>query len=109
MAQPGAREAGHAGVRQHAAKNFVDVALVLRRGSAREGQRRGAQVEIEQAVAETGLVVVVALGLRGGDDLDLTAVQPEAFVDRANLRFGRLWVRQEDAACAAFDDRGRDA
>ena len=58
MAQPGTREAGRAGVQQHA----VYVALVLRRGSAREGQRRRPQVEVEQAVAEAGLVVVVALG-----------------------------------------------
>lgn len=105
MAQPCAREAGRAGVQQHA----IHVALVLRRGSAREGQRRQSQVEVEQAVAEAGLVVVVALGLRGGDDLDLPPVEAEALVDRANLRLGRLRVRQEDAACAAFDDRGRDA
>src|SRR3546814_4762700 len=105
MAQPGAREAGCAGVQQQA----VYVALVLRRGRAREGQRRRPQVEVEQAVAETGLVVVVALGLRGGDDFDLPPVEAEALVDRANLRLGRLRVRQEDADGAALDDRGRDA
>src|SRR3546814_8495888 len=93
MAQPGAREAGCAGVQQQA----VYVALVLRRGRAREGQRRRPQVEVEQAVAETGLVVVVALGLRGGDDFDLPPVEAEALVDRANLRLDRLRVRQEDA------------
>src|SRR3546814_1675875 len=82
MAQPGAREAGYAGIQQHA----IHVALVLRRGRAREGQRRRPQVEVEQAVAETGLVVVVALGPRGGDDFDLPPVEAEALVDRANLR-----------------------
>src|SRR3546814_3865260 len=87
----------------------VYVALVLRRGRAREGQRRRPQVEVEQAVAETGLVVVVALGPRGGDDFDLPPVEAEALVDRANLRLGRLRVRQEDADGAALDDRGRDA
>src|SRR3546814_5636288 len=61
MAQPGAREAGYAGIQQHA----IHVALVLRCGSAGEGQRRRPQVEVEQAISETGLVVVVALGLRG--------------------------------------------
>ena len=30
MAQPGAREAGHAGVLRHAAKNLINGALVLR-------------------------------------------------------------------------------
>mgnify|MGYP001488885894 CR=1 FL=1 len=54
------------------------------------------------------MVVVVALGLRGGDDLDLPAVEPETLIDRANLRLGRLRVRQEDAACAALDDGRRD-
>ncbi len=55
------------------------------------------------------MVVVVLLGLRGGDDLYLPAVEAETFVDRANLRLGRLRVRQEDADGAALDDRGRDA
>ena len=58
-------------------------------------QRRRPQVEVEQAVSETGLVVVVALGLRGGDDFDLPPVEAEALVDRANLRLGRLRVRQK--------------
>ena len=91
MAQPRAGEAGSAGLRQHA----LDVALVLRCGCAREGERGRPQVEVEQAVSQARLVVVVPLGLRGGDDFDLPRVQAEAFVDRANLRFGRLRVGQE--------------
>src|SRR3546814_16424228 len=98
MAQPGAREAGYAGIQQHA----IHVALVLRCGSAGEGQRRRPQVEVEQAVSETGLVVVVELGLRGGDDFDLPPVEAEALVDRANLRLGRLRVGEENAARAAL-------
>ncbi len=54
------------------------------------------------------MVVVVALGLRGGDDFDLPTVEAKALVDRANLRLGRLRVGQENPARAAFDDRGRD-
>src|SRR3546814_19766210 len=50
-----------------------------------------------------------ALGLRGGDDFDLPPVEAETLVDRANLRLGRLRVRQEDADGAALDDRGSDA
>src|SRR3546814_17326324 len=46
MAQPGAREAGYAGIQQHA----IHVALVLRCGSAGEGQRRRPQVEVEQEI-----------------------------------------------------------
>src|SRR5690606_12804537 len=96
MAQPRAGEAGSAGLRQHA----VDVALVLRRGCTGKGERRWPQVEVEQAIAQARLVVVVALRDRGRHDLDLTCVQPEALVDRANLRLGGLWVGQKDAAGA---------
>ncbi len=86
----------------------VHVALVLRRGSAREGQRRRPQVKVEQAVAEAGLVVVVAFGLRWRRSRS-GANSVRNPVDRANLRLGRLWVRQEDAAGAALDDCWRDA
>lgn len=88
MAQPRTGEAGSAGLRQHA----IHVALVLRCRCTREGERGWPQVEVEQAIAEARLVVVVALGLGGGDDLDLPAVEAEALVDRADLRFGRLRV-----------------
>src|SRR5690606_38305238 len=105
MAQPCAREAGHAGIQQDA----VDVTLVLLGGSPRKGERGWPQVKIEQAISQARLVVVVALRLSGRDNLDLSAVQAEALVDRANLRFGRLRVRQEDATCAAFDNGRRNA
>ena len=81
MAQPGAGEAGHTGVQQHA----IHVPLVLRRGRACKGQRRWPQVEVEQTVAETGLVVVVAFGLRGSDNFDLPVIEAEALVDRLDL------------------------
>src|SRR3546814_19868624 len=97
MAQPGAREAGYAGIQQHA----IHVALVLRCGSAGEGQRRRPQAEVEQAVSETGLVVVVALGLRGGDAFDLPPVEAEALVARATLGLGRLRGGEETAARGA--------
>lgn len=89
MAQPRAGEAGSAGLRQHA----VNIALVLRGGCARECERDRPRVEVEQAIAEARLVVVIALGLCGRHDLNLAAVQAEAFVDRANLRLGGLRVR----------------
>ena len=54
-----------------------------------------ARVEVEQAIAQTRLVVVVPLGLRGRHDLDLARVQPKAFVDRANLRLGGLRIRRK--------------
>jgi len=76
MAQPGARETGRAGIQRHAAKN-----LSMARWScgveAPAKPARRPQVEVEQAVAEAGLVVVVALGLRGGDDFDLPLLRPK--------------------------------
>ncbi len=71
MAQPRAGEAGSAGLRQHA----DNIALVLRGGCARECERDRPQVEVEQAIAEARLVVVIALGLCGRHDLNLAAVQ----------------------------------
>ncbi len=55
------------------------------------------------------MVVVVALGLRGRHDLDLARVQPEALVDRADLRLGRLRVGQKNPTGAAFDHRRGNA
>src|SRR5690554_2251739 len=105
MAQPSVRKAGDAGAQQDA----VDVALILRGGGGRKSQRGRPEVKIEQTVAQTRLVVVIALGLSSCHNLDLSAVQAEAFIDCANLRLGRLRVGQENAAGAAFDNRWRNA
>src|SRR3546814_4157918 len=79
VAQPGGCEAGRRSRRFHR----VNVALVLRRRSTGEGQRDRPQVEVKEAIAQPRLVVVVALGLRGGDDLDLPGVEAE---DRKSTR-----------------------
>ena len=105
MAQPGGCEAG----RRSRCLHRIDVALVLRRRGAGEGQCDRPQVEIEQAIAQPRLVVVIALRLRSSDDLDLAGVEPEAFVDRADLRLSGLRVGQEDAARAALRDGRCDA
>ena len=100
MAQP-APAKPCACVQQHA----IHVALVLWGGCPGEGQRGWPRVEVEQAIAQTRLVVVVPLGLRGRHDLDLARVQPKAFVDRANLRLGGLRIREKDPTGAAFNHR----
>jgi hypothetical protein len=105
MAQPGRREAGNAG----RSDRRVHGALILGRRSAREGQRHRPQAQVEDPVAKPGLVVVVAFGLRGGDNLDLPAVETEALVDAPDLWLGSLRVGQEDAARATLHDGGRDA
>ena len=104
LAQPGF---GKAGV-SRTLKDAIDGALIIRRRGAGEGERDRPQAEIEQAIAEPRLVVVVALGLCVGDDGDLPVIEAEALVHGAQLRLGRLGVRQKDPARAAFDDRGGD-
>jgi hypothetical protein len=54
------------------------------------------------------LAVVVALGGRAAQNLDLAVVEAEAAVDGGDLRFERPLVRQEEARRAALDDRRRD-
>ena len=39
----------------------------------------------------------------------MPCVEPEAFIDAANLRFGRALIGQEDTGRAAFDDGWGDA
>src|SRR3546814_1629077 len=82
MAQPRPGKPGRAGGCQHP----VEASLAGRRGGTRKRQRNGPQVEIEQPVAGPRLVVVVALGLRVRDQLDLACVEPEALVHAAQLR-----------------------
>src|SRR3546814_19844393 len=55
------------------------------------------------------LAIIVALRGRPAQYLDLAIVEPEAFVDARNLRFGGAFIGQENACRAAFDDRRRDA
>ena len=87
MAQPRAGEAGSAGLRQHA----VNIALVLRVDAPANASDRP-QVEVEQAIAEARLVVVIALGCAVAT-ISIWRLFAEAFVDRANLRLGGLRVR----------------
>ena len=75
----------------------VDELVIIRRRGAAQGQCHGAETELEQAVAARGLGVVVALGRRGAQDLDLAPIEPEALVDGLGLRLQRTVVGQEDA------------
>ena len=65
----------------------------LRRGGA-ERQRDVGQAQLEQAIASAGLALVVALGHRPREDLDLARIEPEALIYRRDLRFDRALVRQ---------------
>src|SRR5690606_8009176 len=70
MTQPGADEPWQAGV----AKHLIDCLLVLWRRGAGKRKRNRPKIEVEQAIACTGLVVVIALGLSISDDLDLPCI-----------------------------------
>src|SRR3546814_4385995 len=70
--------------------------------------RHIAKAEFEQLIAAPRLAIIVALRGRPAQYLDLAIVEPEAFVDARNLRFGGAFIGQENACRAAFDDRRRD-
>ena len=86
----------------------ADGGLVGLRGGGGEGECHLGKAQLEQAIAAPRLAVIVALRRRAAEDLDLPVVQPEAAVDRRDLRFERALIRQKQPRRAAFDDRGRD-
>ena len=89
-------------------KNAGDGGLIgLGRGGA-ERERHFAEPQLEQPVSAPRLAIVVALGRRPGEDLDLAVVEAEAPVDRGDLRLDRPLVGQEQSRRAALDDRGRN-
>ena len=64
--------------------------MVLRTRCPRKGERHGTQIQIEEPDSESGLVVVIPLWGRAGDDVDLPIVETESLLDPAELRLWRL-------------------
>src|SRR5208282_2072099 len=89
-----------------ALKDAIDCALIIRRRGAGEGECDRPQAEIEQAIADSRLVVVVAFGLGVGNDGDLPVIEAEALVHGAQLRLDGLGVRKENPTRAALDIAG---
>src|SRR5690606_11083015 len=77
------------------------------RGGA-EGEANLRQPQFEQPVAPAALAVIVALGRRPREDLDLAVVEAEAAIDRGDLRLHGALVRQQQPGRAGLDDRRRD-
>ena len=102
--EPGGGKAVAAMFGEHA----LDHGLIGLRGGGGEGERDLAKAEFEQAIAAPRLAVIVALGRRAREDLDLPVVEAEAPIDRGDLRLDRALVRQEQPRRAALDDGGRD-
>ena len=82
--------------------------LIVLRGCRAEREGEGTKPEFEEAIAAPRLAVIVALGRRPRDDLDLSVVEAEAAIDREDLRFDRPLIGKKDPRRAALDDRRRD-
>ena len=99
---------GEKPVRAAAGVNRGDQRLVLLRRGGAERQRYVRQTQLEEPVAAAGLAVIVALGHRAREDLDLAIVEAETPIDGGDLRLDRAFVREQDAGLAALDDGGRN-
>src|SRR3546814_3736278 len=64
------------------------------------------QAELEKPVAASRLTVIVALRRCPREDLDLPVVEPEAAIDRGDLRFDGAFVGKEKTGLATLDDGG---
>ena len=104
MLEPG----GHEAVTSMFGEELLDGSLVGLGRGRRKGERNFAETEFEHPVAAAGLAVIVALGRRPAQKLDLAVVEAEAAVDRRDLRLDRPLVRQQQPRRTAFDDRRRD-
>ena len=69
-------------------EHAVDGRLVGFGGGGAKGERYVAQAKVEQAIAVSGLAVVVALWRCAREDLDLPVVESEAAIDRRDLWLG---------------------
>ena len=90
-------------------ENLVDPLLARGIGRTAQRQRDWPQAQLEQPVAARGLQIIMALGGRPADELDLGVVETETRIGLAALRFDGAIIGKQDALRAAFDDRGRDA
>src|ERR1700674_2265646 len=91
LAEPGRRKIKAGRGREHA----INCALIVGRRRPGERQRDRTKAQIEQPIAQTRLVVVVALGLRVRNDRDLALVETEALVHAAQLGLAGLRIREE--------------
>ena len=91
--EPGGERSHRGRARRARARWRPDRSWTRRR---RRRARLRTEAELEQPVAAARLAVVVALGRRAGEDLDLAVVEAEAAVDRGDLRLDRALVGQEE-------------
>ena len=54
------------------------------------------------------MVVIIALRCRPADQFDLSAIEPEALIGFAALRFLRAFIRQKNPCRAGLNQSGRD-
>src|SRR3546814_17214287 len=75
--------------------DLCDRSLVRLCRSGAQCERHVRQAELEKPVAASRLTVIVALRRCPREDLDLPVVEPEAAIDRGDLRFDGAFVGQE--------------
>ncbi len=105
MAQPRAGEFAVSVVLQ----NALDCGVVGFRRRGAESERNRTQIKFEEPVAAPRLRVIVALGSRPRDNLDLPIIQTEMPISRGDLRFKGTLIGQEHACRTALDNRRRDS
>jgi hypothetical protein len=82
----------------------VDALLAGRIGRAAQRQRDRPETEFEQSIAARRLQVIMPLGRRAADQLDLAVVEPEPRIGLSALRLDRTIIGQQDALGAALYD-----
>ncbi len=82
--QPRCGETGFASL----GHEVCDGGLIGFGGRSGERECHLGEAQFEQAIAAPRLAVIVALGCRAAEDLDLPIVQSKAAIDGRDLRFG---------------------
>lgn len=104
MFEPSRSEAGGGGVNAHS----INGALILWCGGAEKGERRGAERQVYEPRAATGLHIIVPLGRGFANQSDLAVVETEPFVEGACARLASAVIGKEDARRAGLKNGGGD-
>src|SRR3546814_11952954 len=86
--------------------DLCDRRLVRLCRSGAQCERHVRQAELEKPVAASRLTVIVALRRCPREDLDLPVVEPDAAIDRGDLRFDCAFVGEGKTGLATHDDGG---
>ena len=85
-------------------QHTVHQRVIFGAGRADKSERRRPQAQFEQPAAVAADEVIVALGRRACDEIDLAAVQTQGGVKGARMRLACAIVRKVDARRTGLDD-----